>query len=120
LTAIAGDRGGVIEGIVSGVIIASRSLNTLRRLIENRLNTIKQRMPGRKKTAHIKTGIERITVKKIVIISQQGRVNHELIALLAALFPECDISIAAADKKDFGPCPVDSFPKTDMVDEPGT
>jgi len=59
-------------------------------------------------------------VKKIVIISEQGRVNHELIALLTALFPECDISIAAADSQDFEPCPAGSFSKTDIADETGT
>jgi hypothetical protein len=56
-------------------------------------------------------------VKKIVIISQPGRVNHEFIATLTALFPECDISIAAADGQDFGPCPSGSFSKTDMADD---
>jgi hypothetical protein len=59
-------------------------------------------------------------VKKIVILSEQGRVNHELIALLTALFPECDISIAAANSQDFKPCPRGSFSKTDMADETGT
>jgi len=59
-------------------------------------------------------------VKKIVIISEQGRVNHKLIALLTALFPECDISIAAAESQDFEPCPGGSFSKTDMADETGT
>ena len=59
-------------------------------------------------------------MKKIVIISEQGRVNPELIALLAALFPECDISIAAADSQDFEPCPTGSIAKTDMADEKGT
>jgi hypothetical protein len=110
----------VIEWIVPGVIIASRGLNGIRKLIANRLNTKKQRMPSRKKTAHIKNGLERIAVKKIIIISQQGRTNHELIALLTILFPECDISIAAADRTHFGPWPADSFPNSDMVDESGT
>ncbi len=59
------------------------------------------------------------TVKKIVIISQQGRVNHEFIALLTTLFPECDISNAAADGQDFGPYAVGSFPKIDRADETG-
>ena len=59
-------------------------------------------------------------MKEIVIISEQARVNHELIALLTALFPECDISIAAADSRDFKPCPGGSFSKTDMADETGT
>jgi hypothetical protein len=58
-------------------------------------------------------------VKKIVIISERRRVNHELIALLTALFSECDISIAAADSQDFEPCPGGSFSKTDMTDETG-
>jgi len=69
----------VIELIVSGVIIASRGLNGIRKLIANRLNTKKQRMPGRKKIAHIKTGIERIAVKKIVMVYQcrnYGDVNR--------------------------------------------
>ncbi len=56
-------------------------------------------------------------MKKIVIISEQGRVNNELIALLTALFPECDINIAAADSQDFEPCPAGLFSKTDMADE---
>jgi hypothetical protein len=59
-------------------------------------------------------------MKKIVIFSEQGRVNHELIALLTAFFPECDISIAAADSQDFKPCPGGSFSKTNMADETGT
>jgi hypothetical protein len=58
-------------------------------------------------------------VKKIVIISEQGQVNHELIALLTALFPECDIGIAAADGQDFESWPAGSFSKTDMADEKG-
>jgi hypothetical protein len=48
-------------------------------------------------------------VKKIVILSEQGRVNHELIALLTELFPECDISIVSADSQDFKPCPGGAF-----------
>jgi hypothetical protein len=59
-------------------------------------------------------------VKKIVITSQQGRVNHDLIALLTALFPECDISIAEPDRQDFEPCPGGSFSKTNIKDETGT
>lgn len=59
-------------------------------------------------------------MKKIVIISEQGRVNHKLIALLTALFPECDISIAAADNQDFEPYPASSFSKTDTAVEKGT
>jgi len=59
-------------------------------------------------------------VKKIVINSRQGRVNHEFIALLTALFPECNISIVAADGQDFEPCPAGSFSKTDTAGEHGT
>jgi len=59
-------------------------------------------------------------VKKIVIISQQGRVNDDLIELLTALFPECDISIAAADRQDCEPCPAGSFSKTNIKDETRT
>lgn len=59
-------------------------------------------------------------MKKIVIISEQGQVNHELIALLTALFPECDISIAVADKQDFQSCPMDSISTTTMADDGGT
>jgi hypothetical protein len=40
-------------------------------------------------------------MKKIVVFSNQGPVNDDLIVLLAALFPECDISIAEADTQDF-------------------
>jgi hypothetical protein len=59
-------------------------------------------------------------VKEIVIISEQGRVNYELIALLTALFPECDISIVSADRPDFGPHPGGSFSMTPMADETGS
>jgi len=59
-------------------------------------------------------------VKKIVIISEQGRVNHELIALLTALFPECDISIAEADRQEVEPCPAGSFSKAGMQDNTRT
>jgi hypothetical protein len=59
-------------------------------------------------------------MKKIVIISQQGRINHDLIAMLTAFFPECDISIAAVGGQDFEPCPAGSFSKTDMADETRT
>jgi hypothetical protein len=59
-------------------------------------------------------------VKKIVIISQQGRVNHELISLLTALFPDCDINVAAADRQGREPFPAGLFLKTDVADETGT
>jgi len=59
-------------------------------------------------------------VKKIVIISQPGRINHHLIALLTALFPECDTSIAAPDRQNFEPCPAVSFSKTAVADESGS
>ena len=59
-------------------------------------------------------------MKEIVIISEQGRVNHGLISLLTALFPECDISIVLADRQDFDPCPGGSFSMTTMADETGT
>jgi hypothetical protein len=59
-------------------------------------------------------------MKKIVVISNQRPVNDDLIVLLAALFPECDISIAEADAQDFEPFPVGSFSKTDIQDETGT
>jgi len=62
----------------------------------------------------------RYPLKQIVIISKQGRVNHEFITALTTLFPECDISIAAADRQDFEPCPVGSFSNSDMADETGT
>jgi len=42
-------------------------------------------------------------MKKIVIISRPGQIRHELIALLTALFPECEISIAAPGGQDFEP-----------------
>jgi hypothetical protein len=56
-------------------------------------------------------------VKKIAVISQQGRVNQEFIALLTALFPECDISIAAADRQGLEPFPAGLFSESDMADE---
>lgn len=59
-------------------------------------------------------------MKKIVIRSQPGQVNLEFIAILNAVFPECDIHIAAADGQNFETCPPDSFSKTDMADEQGT
>jgi len=63
--------------------------------------------------------LEGLTLKKIVIISQQGRVNHELVTLLTALFPECDINVAAADRQGLEPFPVGSFSESDKVDETG-
>ena len=59
-------------------------------------------------------------MKKIVIISQQGRVNCDLVTLLTALFPECDISIAVADTHDFEPCPAGLFLKAEVQDETRT
>jgi hypothetical protein len=59
-------------------------------------------------------------VKEIVIISEQGRVNHGLIAFLKALFPECDISIVSADRQDLKPFTAGSFSKTGMQDETRT
>ena len=56
-------------------------------------------------------------MKKSVIMSQQGRINHDLIALLTALFPECEIRMAAPGGQDLGPCPPGSFFKTNMADE---
>jgi hypothetical protein len=58
-------------------------------------------------------------VKKIAIISQQGRVSHRLIALLTASFPECDISIGSADRQNLKSCQEGSFPMTNMADETG-
>jgi len=58
-------------------------------------------------------------VKKIVILSQQGRVNHELIAMLTALFPECDINVAAADSQELEPFPAGPFSESDRADETG-
>ena len=60
-------------------------------------------------------------MKKIVILSQQGRVNLELIAMLTALFPECDINVAAADRQGQGlePFPAGPFSESDMADETG-
>jgi len=58
-------------------------------------------------------------VKKIVILSQQGRVNHELIAMLTALFPECDINVAAADRQELEPFPAGLFSESDRADETG-
>ena len=59
-------------------------------------------------------------MKRIVILSQPGQVNLEFIAMLNAVFLECDIHIAAADWQDFETCPPGSFSKTDMADEQGT
>ena len=56
-------------------------------------------------------------MKKIVIISQQGRINHDLVALLTELFPECDIRIAEADTQDFEPYPAGSFFEMDIKDQ---
>ena len=58
-------------------------------------------------------------MKKIVIISQPGRVNHELIALVTALFPECDINVAAADRQGLEPFPAGFLSETDMADKTG-
>jgi len=62
----------------------------------------------------------RYPMKKIVIISEQGRVNHGLIALLTALFPECDNSIVSADRQDLKPFTEGTFSKTGMQDETRT
>lgn len=59
-------------------------------------------------------------MKKIVILSQQGRVNLEFIAMLSAVFPECDIRIAVADRQDSEKCPPGPFSKPDMTGEQGT
>ena len=59
-------------------------------------------------------------MEKIVIISKQGRINYDLIAFLTALFPECDISIAAIDKRDFKACPAGLFSKVEVQDETRT
>ena len=61
----------------------------------------------------------RYPLKKIVIISKQGRVNHELITMLTTLFPECDINVAAAGKQGLEPFPAGSFSESDMADETG-
>ena len=53
-------------------------------------------------------------------INQFRDCGYELIAFLTTLFPECDISIAAADRQDFELCPVGSFSNSDMADETGT
>ena len=58
-------------------------------------------------------------MKQIVIISKQGRVNHELITALTTLFPECDINVAAADRQGLEPFPAGSFSESDMADETG-
>ncbi len=58
-------------------------------------------------------------MKKIVIVSQRGQVNHEFIALLTTLFPECDINIAAADRQGLEPFPVSLLSESDMADETG-
>jgi hypothetical protein len=58
-------------------------------------------------------------VKKIVILSQPGRVNHELIAILTALFPECDINVAVAGRQGLWPSPAGPFLESDMADETG-
>ncbi len=106
--------------IVPGVIIASWCPEENQHIILDCKKEKEYRIRSRKKAANTKNPIERFTVEKIVIISQQGRINHDLIALLTALFPECDISIAAADRQDFEPCPAGSFSKADMADETGT
>jgi len=61
----------------------------------------------------------RYPLKQIVIISKQGRVNHELITALTTLFPECDINVAAADRQELEPFLAGSFSESDMADETG-
>ena len=58
-------------------------------------------------------------MKQIVIISKQGRVNHELITALTTLFPESDINVAAADRQGLEPFPAGLFSESDMADETG-
>jgi hypothetical protein len=59
-------------------------------------------------------------MKKIVLLSQPGQVNLEFIAMLTAVFPECDILIAAADRQDSEKCSPGPFSKPDMTGEQGT
>jgi hypothetical protein len=106
--------------IVPGVIIASMGPEDNQCLL---LDRKKKRSIGpeagtRRLTRRIR--LERLRMKKIVIISQQGRINDDLVALLTALFPECDISIAVPGRQGFEVCSADSFSKTDIADETGT
>jgi len=42
-----------------------------------------------------------------------------LIAMLTALFPECDINVAAADRQGLEPFPAGPFSESDRADETG-
>jgi hypothetical protein len=119
-TAIAGAWSSATGWTASGAIIASRRLKDFQRLIADMMNPKRSKPETATRQSTLKTGIERIIMKKIVIISQQARVNDNLIALLKALFPECDISVASADTQDFDQFRAGSFSKTGMREESET
>jgi hypothetical protein len=117
LIAIAGSGNAVTGLIVSGVSIVSWRLQDNRRFLLDRKPKKKHRIRGRNKAAYPKNPRGEDTMRKIVIISQQGFINHDLVALLTVLFPECDICIAEADAQAFEPYPAGSFSKADMKDK---
>ena len=58
-------------------------------------------------------------MEKIVIISKQEDCNHGLIALINALFPECDISIIFSDMEGTDAYPDESLSEFPLTDAKG-
>ncbi len=58
-------------------------------------------------------------MEKIVIISKQEDCNHGLIALISALFPECEISIVFSDMEGTDAYPDESLSELALSDARG-
>ena len=58
-------------------------------------------------------------MKKTVIISKQEDCNHGLIALINALFPECEISIVFSDMEGTDAYPDESLSELALTDARG-
>ena len=58
-------------------------------------------------------------MEKIVIISKQEDCNHGLIALINALFPECEISIVFSDMEGTDAYPDESLSELALTDARG-
>jgi len=54
-------------------------------------------------------------MKKTVIISKQKDCDHGLIALINALFPECEISIVFSDMEGTDAYPDESLPESPLT-----
>ena len=49
-------------------------------------------------------------MEKIVILTEQSEPDHDLLALLNALFPDCEIQIGSKVTETFGEYPASCFP----------